>query len=358
MPLMLRSVLAGAALVLLSADGPARPFQVARREAPAIRDSLGRNVILPERAGRVLSLQPEITRIVVALGAGDRLVGVDYFILKHDHVFPIVFPGARDLPAVSNTSEDMNFEMVLRLDPDIIFVSPTELQMVDALQGKLKRPVVALASMGSFDRLVEEILLVGRILGREVRAAELAADFKARLASVRESVSSIPEEKKPRVYLSFWGILTRTPIAYEPVDAAGGINCAREMLPASLGTIASVAQAEQILAWRPDIILIQGSYPPRERAVTTEGILRDKRFSSLPAVKNRRVYYTFGFWYWWDPALVLVETLYLARLFHPEAVGPVGIEEEANDIFKRYYGVGGAYTALCRTLECGGWDGR
>lgn len=358
MPLVLHSVLAGAALVLLSAAGPAWPFQVGRREAPAIRDSLNRNVILPERAGRVLSLQPEITRIVVALEAGDRLVGADYFILKHDHLFPIVFPGARNLPAVSNTSEDMNFEMVLRLDPDIIFVSPTELRMVDALQGKLKRPVVALASMGSFDRLVEEILLVGRILGREARAAELAADFKARLASVRESVSLIPEEKKPRVYLSFWGTLTRTPVAYEPVDAAGGINCAREMLPAGLGTIATVAQAEQILAWRPDIILIQGNYPPQERAVTTEGILRDKRFISLPAIKNGRVHYTFGFWYWWDPALVLVETLYLARLFHPEAVKPVGIEEEANGIFKKYYGVEGAYTALCRMLECGGWDGR
>lgn len=358
MALTLRSAAAGVALVLVSAVGPAGTLRAAGREVRTVRDSLGRNVALPERAGRVLSLQPEITRIVAALGAADRLVGADYFILKHDHLFPIVFPGALDLPAVSNTSEDMNFEMVLRLDPDVIFVSPTELQMVDALQGKLKRPVVALASMGSFDKLVEEIVLVGGILGREARAAELAEDFKTRLASVRESVSAVPEERKPRVYLSFWGSLTRTPVIYEPVDAAGGVNCARGMLPANLGTIATVAQAEQILAWRPDVILVQGSYPPRERAVTTEGILRDKRFGALPAVRNGKVFYTFGFWYWWDPALVLVETLYLARLFHPEATGPVDLEKEANAIFKKYYGVEGAYTALCRTLECGGWDER
>ncbi len=358
MALTLRSAAAGVAFVLVSAAGPAGAPQAAGLEIRTVRDSLGRNVALPERAGRVLSLQPEITRIVAALGAADRLVGADYFILKHDHLFPIVFPGALDLPAVSNTSEDMNFEMVLRLDTDVIFVSPTELQMVDALQGKLKRPVVALASMGSFDKLVEEIILVGGILGREARAAELAEDFKTRLASVRASVSAIPEERKPRVYLSFWGSLTRTPVIYEPVDAAGGVNCARGMLPANLGTIATVAQAEQLLAWRPDVILVQGSYPPRERAVTTEGILRDKRFGSLPAVRNGKVFYTFGFWYWWDPALVLVETLYLARLFHPEATGPVDLEKEANAIFKKYYGVEGAYTALCRTLKCGGWDER
>jgi iron complex transport system substrate-binding protein len=349
---------AAAMLAVVSAAGSVAALKAGDQGSMAVRDSLGRNVVLPGRVKTVLSLQPEITRIVVALGAGDRLVGADYFILKHDHLFPIVFPGARDLPAVSNTPEDMNFEMVLRLDPDIIFVSPTELQMVDALQGKLKRPVVALASMGSFDKLVEEIILVGGILGREARAAELAADFRARVADVRGSIASVPAGERPKVYLSFWGMLTRTPVAYEPVDAAGGINCARGMLPASLGTIATVAQAEQILEWRPDVILIQGNYPPRERTVTTEGILRDKRFASLPAVKNGRVFYTFGFWYWWDPALVLVETLYLARLFHPEATGPVDLEKEANALFKKYYGVEGAYSSLCRVLECGGWDER
>jgi iron complex transport system substrate-binding protein len=355
MALTLRTAAAGAALALVSAAGPVAALQAGGQGALAVRDSLGRNVVLPGRAEKVLSLQPEITRIVAALGAGDRLVGADYFILKHDHLFPIVFPGARDLPAVSNTPEDMNFEMVLRLDPDVVFVSPTELQMVDALQGKLKRPVVALASMGSFDKLVEEIVLVGGILGREARAAELAADFRARVASVRGAVASVPAGERPKVYLSFWGMLTRTPVVYEPIDAAGGVNCARGMLPANLGTIATVAQTEQILKWRPDVILVQGNYPPRERTVTTEGILRDKRFGSLPAVRNGRVFYTFGFWYWWDPALVLVETLYLARLFHPKAMGPVDLEKEANAIFKKYYGVEGAYSSLCRMLECGGW---
>ncbi len=358
MALTFRTAAAAAVAALLSTSGPGWACPSRDREALTVRDSLGRIVVLPGTAEKVLSLQPEITRIVAALGAGERLIGADYFVLKHDHLFPIVFPGARDLPAVSNTSENMNFEMVLRLDPDIVFVSPTELQMVDALQGKLKRPVVAFASMGSLEGLVEEIFLVGRILGREARAAELAADFRARLASIRGALRALPEEKKPRVFLSFWGSLTRTPVVYEPVDAAGGINCAAGMLPAGLGTVATVAQAEQILAWRPDIILVQGSYPPRERAVTTEGILRDRRFGSLPAVRDRRVYYTFGFWYWWDPALVLVETIYLAHLFHPDAIGPLDLDKEADAIFKKYYGVDGAFTALCRTLECGEWDAK
>ena len=321
-----------------------------------VTDSLGRRVVLPSRTDKILSLQPEITRIVIALGAGERLVGVDYFIIKHDHLFPIIFPGGRKLPAVSNTPEDMNFEMVMKLDPDIIFVSPTELQMVDSLQSKVRRPVVALASMGSFSRLLDEIKLLGRVLGREERAAELVGDFQSRVEAVRKSVSSVPPGKKPRVYMSFWGSLTRTPVTYEPVDIAGGINCAEGVLPAYLGTIATVVQLEQIVIWQPDVFLVQGNYPPHERPVTVEGVLLDKRFGSLPAVRNKKVFYTFGYWYWWDPAEVLVETLYLARLFHPEAAGPVSLETEGNEIFKKYYGIEGGFSSLCRVLECGRWD--
>jgi len=341
---------------LALAGFPLYCFLPAGEASPEITDSLGRKVVLPARVDRVLSLQPEITRIIIALGAGERLVGVDYFILKYDHLFPIIFPEGRKLPAVSNTPEDMNFEMVMKLGPDIIFVSPTELQMVDSLESKVRKPVVALASMGSFDKLMEEVKLAGRVLGREERAAELVNDFQSRIEGLRKSVSSILPGKKPRVYMSFWGSLTRTPVTYEPVDAAGGTNCAAGILPAYLGTIATVVQLEQIITWQPDVFLVQGNYPAHERPVTVEDILLDKRFGSLPAVRNKKVFYTFGYWYWWDPAEVLVETLYLARLFHPDVVAPRSIEKEGNEIFKKYYGIEGGFSSLCRVLECGRWD--
>jgi iron complex transport system substrate-binding protein len=320
-----------------------------------IVDSLGRTIVLPQSVARIVSLQPEITRIVIALGAGERLVGIDYFFRENDHLFPIIFPRGRELPAVSNTPEDMNFEIVTKLDPDVVFVSPTELQMVEALQGKLRKPVVALASMGSFEKLLDEIRILGRILGREKRAGELADDFRSRTENIRKTVSAIPTEKRPRVYLSFWGSLTRTPVSYEPVETAGGVNLAAALAPAYLGTTATVVQIEQIIAWRPDIVLVQGNYPPRERAITVRGIIGDARLGSLPAVRDGAVFYTFGFWYWWDPAEVLLETLYLARLFHPESFGRFDLEEEGNAIFKKYYGIEGGFSILCRTLDCGGW---
>jgi iron complex transport system substrate-binding protein len=334
----------------------AMTLAAAVRGESVIVDSLGRKIALPGSVRRVLSLQPEITRIILCLGAGDRLVGVDYFMRRHDHLFPILFPQGRELPAASNTTEDMNYEMVMKLDPDVIFVSPTELRTVDTLQEKTAKPVVALASMGRFTGLLDQMKIVGRILGREARASELTEDFQARTSEIRARNSVIPMEKRPRIYLSFWGSLGRTPVAYEPVDAAGGRNCADGLLPAYLGTIATVVQIEQIISWRPDIVLVQGNYPAKDRPLSVADVLEDARLGSIPAIQNRSVFYTFGFWFWWDPALVLVETIYLDHLFHPASAGTFDLRREGDAIFKKYYGAEGAFSALCRVLECGSWD--
>ena len=72
-------------------------------------------------------------------------------------------------------------------------------------------------------------------------------------------------------------------------------------------------------------------------------------------MRNRRVYYTFGFWYWWDPAQVLVETLYLARIFSPETAGRVDIEAEGNAIYEKFYGIQNGFTSVCRIIGCGTW---
>jgi ABC-type Fe3+-hydroxamate transport system substrate-binding protein len=333
------------------------PAAVGQSRSPVtIVDSLGREVVVPGRVERIISLEPEVTRIIVALGEGKRLVGIDFFLRHHDRLFPLVFPPSDRLPVVSNQGQDLNYEEAIRLRPDIIFSSPSEFRTTEAIEKKMRLPVAALASMGKFRDLVTEIETLGRILGREDRAAELATYFKVHMEAIRRAAAATGVDTGPTVYLSFWGSLLRTPVSYEPVEAAGGKNIASRLLPSYLGTAGATVSLEQILVWDPEVILVQGNYPPAERLVTVEGILRDPRLASVRAVRDGRVHYTFGFWYWWDPALVLVETAYLARLFHRGSFPDFDLTREGDEIFKEFYGTEGLFSALCRVLECHEWN--
>ena len=324
----------------------------------SLKDSLGRIISISAKADRILSLQPEITRIIVALGAGERLVGIDDFLRRDDHLFKIIFPQESRLPLVSKPDDSVNKELVARLNPDVIFASPSEFQSPDSIQRNLGIPVIALASLGRFENLFQEIELVGALTGLKERARELVTYFKEKTKAVSEAVAAAPLEKKPRIYLAFWSSLSRTPVFYEPVNAAGGINLAENLLPASLGTVQTVVSLEQIIKWDPDIILIHGNFLPEERIVTVRQVLEDNRLSSVKAVKNKQVYYTFGFWYWWDPAEVLAETLYLAGLFYPEKFSRFDLAEEGQEIFKEFYRAEDAFSALSKVLNLNEWTGR
>jgi iron complex transport system substrate-binding protein len=351
-----RRVMILLAAVLGSLSGMAMAGNAGQESRPlAITDSLGRKVEIPGTVSRIISLEPEITRIIVALGEGDRLVGLDFFLRHHDHLFPVIFPAGAGLPVVSNQGQDPNYELVYKLRPDLLFSSPSEFRSTETIQQKLRIPVAALASIGKFENLLGEMETVGRIIGREERARELVGYFKDKLAAVETLRGNASARQSPRVYLAFWGSLLRTPVSYEPVDKAGGANCAARLLPSYLGTAGTTVPLEQIIRWDPEIILVQGSYLPGERAVTVEGILSDPRLASVRAVRTRRVHYTFGFWYWWDPALVLVETLYLARLFNPAKFRPFDFEKEGNEIFRKFYGREGVFTALAKVLNCDEW---
>jgi iron complex transport system substrate-binding protein len=342
-----------AGLVALTVAGPgSAAAQV------TIADSLGRTVTIPGRVDRIISLEPEVTRIIVALGAADRLVGLDHFLRREDHLFGLIAPGTARLPVVSNRGQDLAYELALRLRPDVVFVSPSEFGLAASIEKKLRAPVVALASIGRLDALLGEIDLLGRALGREERAARLRSCYEAYLGPLGGQAVAGGGGTRPSVYLSFWGSLVRTPVVYEPVDLGGGRNVAAGLLPDYLGAAGATISVEKLLVWDPEVILVHGSYVPDQRQVTVEGILKDPRLASLRAVRSGRVHYTFGYWYWWDPALVLVEVLYLRRLFHPEVRPVADLSLEANRIFKEFYGVDGAFEALCRVLRCHEWSAR
>ena len=84
-----------------------------QRTPATTTDDLNRPVAVPREIRRVVTLAPNLTEILFALGAGDRIVGTDDFSNYPD--------AAKPLPKVGGMQP--NIEKIVALKPDIVFAS-------------------------------------------------------------------------------------------------------------------------------------------------------------------------------------------------------------------------------------------
>ncbi len=154
--------LAGASAVLAQ-GGPA-----------TARASAGATPAAPAR--RLVSLNPSLTAILVALGAGDRLVGIDDYSAR-------LQPGLAALPRVGGLYNP-SLEAVVGLEPDLVVLVPSaEQRSFRAQLATLGIPELALDPQG-FEEVLETILTLGAAVGRTAAARERVE----RIRTVRERV--------------------------------------------------------------------------------------------------------------------------------------------------------------------------
>ena len=79
-----------------------------------VTDDLGRTVTLPRKITRIVSLAPNLTENIFAVGAGDRLVGVTTFCNYPEQ--------AKEIAKIGDTMTP-NMESIVALKPDVVFVS-------------------------------------------------------------------------------------------------------------------------------------------------------------------------------------------------------------------------------------------
>ena len=159
---------------------------------------------------RVVTLAPNLTEIVFAVGAGGTLVGVSEY-----SDFP---PAAQAIPRVGGL--EVSTEKVVSLRPDLVLATS---------EGNAKGPVSALAAAGvpvlavpagSLGAVIAGIRLVGRRLGRAGAADLLAADLERRRTVVRGKTALLGK-RRPRTVLLIWP---------DPPQAAGGGTFLNDLL--------------------------------------------------------------------------------------------------------------------------------
>jgi ABC-type hemin transport system substrate-binding protein len=83
------------------------------RPAATVKDDMQRDVAVPARVRRIVTLAPNLTEMVFAIGAGERIVGVD-----DSSNFPVA---AKSLPKVGGMQP--NVEKIAALKPDLVLAS-------------------------------------------------------------------------------------------------------------------------------------------------------------------------------------------------------------------------------------------
>jgi len=175
---------------------------------PACRGPEGPSAPAAGAPRRVVTLAPNLTEIVFALGAGDRLVGVSEY-----SDYP---EAARAIPRIGGLEVDA--ERVAALRPDLVLaVAEGNAQgSVRALQAA-GLPVTVTPS-GSLDAVLQSVRLVAERLGVPEAGRRLADALSARRNAVRERVAGRP---RPDALLLVWP---------DPPQAAGGETFLNDVL--------------------------------------------------------------------------------------------------------------------------------
>jgi iron complex transport system substrate-binding protein len=285
------------------------PIAPARESPQVIKDDLGRPFPLPAATPeRIVSMAPNITEILFALGLGGRVVGVTRFC-----DWP---PEARTLPRIGGLV-DPNVEVVRSLDPDLVIAfRGNPLRLVERI-GKLGLPVFVLDIGEGLDALFPLIERIGRVTRTESRAAELVSGLRGRVEAVDAEVRGVLSRPKVFALLYGQGLWTCGGESYldDLIARAGGTNIA-----SSLPKKWVLYKRERIIKDDPDVFFILAG----SGADFTSG--RD-RLSRMPgmdgvtAIKAGRIYELdenaasrFG------PRLVDV-LVRMAALLHPERFG-------------------------------------
>lgn len=273
-----------ATLFLAGCDGAPTPSST-----PAGAAGSSRIVQSPHAAQtpeRIVSLAPNVTEVLFALGAGPRVVAVTRF-----DDYP---PQVKTLPKVGGII-DVDLEALIAQKPDLVV--GTSAGADDELRARLDAANIAytFVQMNTLDEIYAGIQKFGEVLGEAASATRVADEMRAKIAQIALDSSPAqndpanPAHERPGVLLVY---------GHDPMVAAGPGSFGHELLELAGGrNVLAGAQApyptldvEKVLSLNPDCIIdatVTGDGDNLKSLDTTFWA----RYDSLAAVQNGRVHY-------------------------------------------------------------------
>jgi len=260
------------------ACAPNAPVRVEQTDTSSPRprqefaDALGRRLEIIHPPRRIISLAPNLTEIIFAMGAGDRLAGVTSYC-----DYP---PAARDKEKVGDTIQP-NIERIIALKPDLVLVSTSsQLEHLTTRLDQLSIPVYV-TNPRTVQDVIASIRRIGEVLGSQEAAGALAGEMQTRIESIQKQVES---SRRVRVLYA---------LQTGPLIVPGRNTFINDLLKlAGADSISSSETAdypqfslESVIARAPEAIIVQdthGAGGPSDAELK-------RLFAVTPAIRNNRI---------------------------------------------------------------------
>jgi iron complex transport system substrate-binding protein len=280
--LLLLTVLIMNSLIAITSPNWAAQVNAADVFPMHLVDGFGRNVTIASVPERIVSLSPSNTEMLWAIDAGSKVVGVTRYCDYPPEVLARVAGGTL---SVVGGFTDPNVEVIVSLQPDLVLASSDlQIGIVSSLEAK-GLTVFAMAPK-TIDDVVENVRLLGRMVGRSDVADRLADSMSTRIDIIVEKTRKVAET--PRVYYEVW---------YDPLMSVGQGTYLNDLITLAGGAniFASskapypVVNSESVIDADPQIIIVAEGYMGDVEEVRTK--IRDRPgWSSIDAVRDNRIY--------------------------------------------------------------------
>ena len=226
---------------------------------------------------RIICLTEETTETLYLLGEQNRIVGISGFTVRP--------PQARKEKPKVSAFTSAKIDRILALDPDLV-LGFSDIQ-ADIAAALIRHGVeVHVFNHRTVAEILRMIVMLGGMIGCEAKAQALAVRLQHGLDEVHAAAATLP--KRPRVYFEEWDEPRISCISWvsELVGVAGGDDIFPELAKESLGKNRIIADAQEVVRRRPDIII--GSWCGKK---FRPGQVRVRPgWEAIPAVRDDQLY--------------------------------------------------------------------
>ena len=355
---LLAAVLAAAMVLGMCACGGQGEIQSGSAQELEVTDMIGRKVtVIPGSYQRVVCIGAGALRMYSYIGDVSLLCGVEDIDNTTLTERPAMFDSVArpyvlaygeafsKLPSCGvggPMAQAAEAEKILSCEPDIVISEFEDVEKSDALQEQLGVPVITLraGAQGVFDQVFAGSMeLLGRIFGREDRAAELVQFIADEKAAIEARVAPIAQEEKPRVYvcgLGNWGTTNHLMTAeqYVSFQVAGVKNVVSGLGMEGVGPIEEEKFVE--LGQEMDIIIMDAAAVKNIKPLYEQD---STMFDTCKAWQTGEVYLEMAYnAYYTNYEIALINTWFIAKTVYPDAFADIDLTEKTNQVTRQFLG--------------------